>query len=151
MVKTKLKKTMSSAGSEKTKLRQAHSYCPPGYPEGSQAVPLVALLKGGQDGHIESGTWEKVLLKNVPPNRNILRGKWILSDKRGQDGKIQQYKARFVAMGNTQQYMVDYKETFAGVVVVKSFQIMLLNLNEDPSHKMEHWDVKKAFHSNPSS
>ena len=101
------------------------------------------------DGHIESGTWEKVLLKNVPPNRNILRGKWILSDKRGEDGKILKYKARFVAMGNTQQYMVDYKETFAGVVVVKSFRIMLSILNEDPSHEMEHWDVKMAFTQAP--
>ena len=101
------------------------------------------------DGHIESGTWEKVLLKNVPPNRNILRGKWILSDKRGEDGKILKYKARFVAMGNTQQYMVDYKETFAGVVVVKSFRIMLSILNEDPSHEMKHWDVKMAFTQAP--
>ena len=77
------------------------------------------------DGQIESRTWGKILLKNIPVGKNILRGKWILSDKRGEDGKIQKYKARFVAMGNTQKYLVDYDETLAGVVVIKSFRIML--------------------------
>ena len=55
------------------------------------------------------------------------------------------YKARFVAMGFTQKHGVDYQETFAGVVVAKSFRIMLAILNEDPSHEMEHWDVRMAF------
>ena len=54
-------------------------------------------------------------------------------------------------MGNTQQYLVDYKETFAGVVVVKSFRIMLSILNENPEHEMEHWDVKMGFYPGPSS
>ena len=48
-------------------------------------------------------------------------------------------------MGNTQKYQVDYDETFAGVVVAKSFRIMLSILNESPTHEMEHWDVKMAF------
>ena len=74
-----------------------------------------------------------------------MRGKWVLADKRGEDGKILKFKARFVAMGNTQKYQVDYDETFAGVVVAKSFRIMLSILNESPTHEMEHWDVKMAF------
>ena len=40
------------------------------------------------DGHVTNGTWEKIPLKEVPPGANILRGKWILDDKRGEDGKI---------------------------------------------------------------
>ena len=102
-------------------------------------------IQNEYDGHLESGTWEKILLKNVPPGKNILRGKWILDDKRGEDGKILKYKARFVAMGNFQKHLVDYDETFAGVVVAKSFRIMLSILNEDPLYEMEHWDVKMAF------
>ena len=35
--------------------------------------------------------------------KNILRGKWVFDDKRGEDGKLLKYKARFVAMGNTQK------------------------------------------------
>ena len=68
----------------------------------------------------------------MPPEKNVLRGKWILDDKRGEDGKILKFKARFVAMGNTQKYGVDYEETFAGVMVSKSFRIMLSILNESP-------------------
>ena len=52
-------------------------------------------------------------------------------------------------MGNTQKYGVDYEETFAGVMVSKSFRIMLSILNESPFNEMEHWDVKMAFTQAP--
>ena len=112
--------------------------------------PLYKIaIQAEYDGFLASNTFEKVLLKNVPKAKNILRGKWILSDKRGEDGKILKYKARFVAMGNTQKYLIDYDETFAGVMVSKSFRIMLAILNEDPENEMEHWDVKMAFTQAP--
>ena len=114
-----------------------------------QAFTLVAEYKKAAqieyDGHIAAGTWEIVPLKTVPFGSNILRGKWIFDDKRGEDGKILKFKARFVDMGCTQKYGVDYDETFAGVVVAKSFRIMLSILNEDPTYEMEHWYVKMAF------
>ena len=102
-------------------------------------------IQAEYDGLLVSGTWILIPLSKVPYGANILRGKWILDDKRGEDGKILKYKARFVAMGNTQKYQVDYDETFAGVVVAKSFRIMLSILNESPTNEMEHWDVKMAF------
>ncbi len=76
------------------------------------------------DGHIDAGTWEIVPITSVGSGKNILRGKWIFDDKRGEDGKILKFKARFVAMGCTQKFGIDYDETFAGVVVAKSFRIM---------------------------
>ena len=106
-------------------------------------------IQAEYDGHLESKTWETVPLKSVPFGKNILRGKWILDDKRGEDGKILKFKARFVAMGNTQKYLVDYDETFAGVMVAKSFRILLAILNESPENEMEHWDVKMAFTQAP--
>jgi hypothetical protein len=106
-------------------------------------------IQAEYDGLLESKTFEKMLLKDVPKGKNILRGKWILDDKRGEDGTILKYKARFVAMGNTQKYGIDYEETFAGVMVSKSFRIMLSILNEDPENEMEHWDVKMAFTQAP--
>ena len=93
-------------------------------------------------GHVDAGTWELVARPN---GKNILRGKWVFSDQRGEDGKISKFKARFVAIGSSQKYGVDYEETFAGVMVAKSFRIMLSILNEDPTHEMEHWDIKMAF------
>ena len=100
----------------------------PWWPEYKKAVQIE------YDGHVTAGTWEIIPLKTVPFGSNILRGKRIF-DERGEDGKILKFKARFVAMGCTQKYGVDYDETFAGVVVAKSFRIMLSTLNEDPSHE----------------
>ncbi len=97
------------------------------------------------DGHVLSRTWELVLKKDVPHGKNVIRGKWVFDDKRGEDGKIVKFKARFVAVGSSQKHGVDYDETFAGVMVAKSFRIMLVILNEDPSFEMEHWDVRMAF------
>ena len=50
-----------------------------------------------------------------------------------------------MACGYCQKPGIDFKETFAGVVVAKTFRIMLAILNEDPTYEMEHWDVKMAF------
>ena len=94
------------------------------------------------DGHQKSGTWKLVPKSSIPPGRSLLRGKWVFDDKRDESGKIVKFKARFVAMGFTQKYGIDYQETFAGG---KSFRIMLVILNEDPSHEMDHWDVRMAF------
>ena len=97
------------------------------------------------DGHLENKTWEIVPRSSMPPGANLIRGKWVFDDKRGEDGKFKKFKARFVAMGFTQREGIDYTETFAGVVVAKSFRIMLSMLNEDPDFEMEHCDVKMAF------
>ena len=88
-------------------------------------------------------------LESVPRKKNILRGKFVFDDKRGEDGRVARFKARFVAMGFTQQFGSDYTETFAAVVITKSFRTMLAILNEDPGHNMEHWDVKMAFTKAP--
>jgi hypothetical protein len=109
----------------------------------------LAACKIEYDGHVQNGTWVLVPLSEVPPGKNILRGKWVFDDKRGEDGRVLKFKARFVAMGFTQKYGVDYQETFAGVVIGKSFRIMLAILNEDPTHEMDHWDVKMAFTQAP--
>jgi len=77
----------------------------------------------------------------VPRGKNILRGKWVFDDKRDERGRLVKYKARFVAKGYTQQYGEDYEDTFAGVVIAKSFRIMLSMLNADATNDMEHWGV----------
>lgn len=83
--------------------------------------------------------------ENIPKGKNILTGKLVFDDKRGNDEKISRFKARFVAMGFTQKCGVDFTKTFAGVVIGKSFRIMLVKLNESPTHEMQHWDIKQAF------
>ena len=97
------------------------------------------------DGHLENKTWTLVPESTVAPGKTILRGKWVLADKRGEDGRIVKFKARFVAMGFNQKEGIDFKETYAGVMVAKSFRTMLIILNQDPDYEMEHWDVRMAF------
>jgi hypothetical protein len=97
------------------------------------------------DGHIKNGTWVLVQKSSIPKGKNIMRGKWVFDDKRDEKGNIAKFKARFVAMGFTQKKGIDFQETFAGVVVGKSFRTMLVMLNEDPEHELEHWDIKMAF------
>ena len=96
-------------------------------------------------GHLKNGTWELVEKSTIPFGKNLLRGKWVFDDKRGENGKIIKFKARYVAMGFTQKKGIDFNETFAGVVVAKSFRTMLIILNENKNFEMEHWDVKMAF------
>lgn len=60
---------------------------------------------------MESGqVWELV---GRPPHTNIIRGLWLFRKKLLADGLSVKYKARFVAMGNTQKAGEDYGETFA--------------------------------------
>jgi hypothetical protein len=98
-------------------------------------------------------TWEYVSFSDIPVARRkgILRSKLVFDIKRGASGEFQKYKARMVAMGFTQVEGVDYVETFASVMMQKSFRIMCALWNCDPSLSFEHWDVKTAFVNAPLS
>jgi hypothetical protein len=95
------------------------------------------------------GCWELVPISKLPRGTNILRSKFVFADKRGPDGKLQKFKARMVAMGFTQIEGVDYNETFASVMVSKSFRTLLAIWNLEKHAKLDHWDVKQAFVNAP--
>lgn len=57
-------------------------------------------------------TWELV---EKPAHKDIVGVKWMYKTKVNPDGSIQKHKARLVAKGFTQQFGVDYNETFAPV------------------------------------
>ena len=59
-----------------------------------------------QDNH----TWDVV---PCPSNVKAIDCKWVYSIKLCFDWTLDRYKARLVALGNKQEYGVDYKETFA--------------------------------------
>jgi hypothetical protein len=57
-------------------------------------------------------TWDLVPL---PLGKSVVGCRWVYKIKTNYDGSIEQYKARLVAKGYSQQYGMDYEETFAPV------------------------------------
>ena len=90
---------------------------------------------------IENNTWTIV---DKPSDKNIIGCKWIFSLKNDEYGNPVKRKARLVAQGFSQRYLIDYNETFAPVARISSFRfIIAFSLQHDLLiHQM---DVKTAF------
>ena len=69
-----------------------------------------------------NNVWELVPL---PKERKLVDCRWVLGRKYNSDGKPDRYKARLVAKGFTQEYGLDYEETFAPVVHFNSLRLFL--------------------------
>ena len=67
----------------------------------------------------DNDTWE---LAELPEGHTAVGSKWVYKIKTKADGSIERYKARLVAQGFTQEYGVDYNETFSPVVKMESFR-----------------------------
>ena len=51
--------------------------------------------------------------------------KWIYKIKTCSDGSIECYKARLVTKDFTQEYEIDYKETFTPIARISSVHVLL--------------------------
>ena len=91
-------------------------------------------------------TWtlvEDPRLKN-PELKEPVKCEWIFSIKSDENGNPTRYKARLVACGYSQEYLVNYNETFAPVARISSFRFIIAFANQfDLS--IHHMDVKTAF------
>lgn len=70
--------------------------------------------------------------------------KWIFTNKFNLDGSLNRHKARLVARGFTQTYVIDYKETFAPVAKLNIVRV-LISLVVNLDWPLLHLDVKNAF------
>ena len=70
--------------------------------------------------------------------------KWIYKIKFHSDGSIERHKARLVARGFTQTYVVDFKETFAPVAKMNTVRV-LLSVDVNKGWPLYQMDVKNAF------
>jgi hypothetical protein len=86
-------------------------------------------------------TWSLVPL---PTGRSAIGCRWIFKLKRGPDGSIQRYKARFVAKGYSQRPGVDYLETYSPVVKLDSLRC-ILSIASSRDLDMMQLDVQTAF------
>ena len=67
-------------------------------------------------------TWDLVTL---PLGKSLVGCKWIYKIKTHFDGSIKCYKAHLVAKSFTQEYEIDYEETFAPVACISSVRALL--------------------------
>ena len=74
----------------------------------------------------------------------MVDNKWVFTIKPDELGNPARYKARVVARGFTQQYLIDYNETFAPVARIASFRLLLAFANQF-NLLVHHMDVKTAF------
>lgn len=86
-------------------------------------------------------TWDLV---TRPPNRKVLRGRWVFRLKRGALGEILRYKTRWVVRGFEQLEGLDYHETFASVVKPMTYKALFAIATAN-DWEIEQMDVKTAF------
>lgn len=117
---------------------------PKTYEEAVNSAERANWLTAMEDEYnslIANGTW---ILVDKPTNQKIIDNKWVFKLKRNTDGSIERFKARLVVRGFTQEYGVDYEETFSPVVRFVSIRTILAMAAEKGA-KLRQFDVKTAF------
>jgi histone deacetylase 1/2 len=90
---------------------------------------------------IENKTWHLVPQSS---NKNLIDCKWVYRIKKKADGSIDRYKARLVARGFKQRYVIDYEDTFIHVVKIATIRIVL-SLSISRGWSLRQLDVENAF------
>ena len=94
---------------------------------------------------LDNGTWELV---ELPDGRKPIGSKWVFRVKYNSDGTVERFKARIVAKGYSQEYGIDYDETFSPVVKFSSIRT-LLAWAVQKGMKIHQMDVVTAFLNGP--
>ena len=91
--------------------------------------------------HVTNGTW---VIETPPSGARVLGGRWVFDIKRGPDGEITRYKARWVAQGFRQVEGIDFFESYSGVVKSMRWKgILALCTRYD--YEVHHVDIISAY------
>lgn len=71
---------------------------------------------------IKNDTWDIVKL---PRGKRSIGCKWVYTVKYNAGGTIEHYKARMVAKGFSQIYVINYSETFVLVIKLNTVRVLL--------------------------
>ena len=81
---------------------------------------------------------------DYPRNTAILKGRWTYKVKRDEEGKVSQYKARWVVKGYEQRFGIDYDQTFAGVAKNSTWKVVF-SLAAQLDLEIKQMDIVTAF------
>ena len=98
-------------------------------------------MKEELDALSKNHTWDLVTLS---PGKSVFSCKWIYKIKTHSDGSIECYKARLIVKDFTQEYEIDYEETFALIASISSVRA-LLAVATVSKWDIFQMDVKNAF------
>lgn len=101
----------------------------------------LEAMQAEYDSLVKNETWSLV---EKPKNQKLIDNKWIFKVKRNPDDSIERHKARLVGRGFTQEYGIDYMETFSPVVRFDSLRA-ILSVAAENGMQMTQFDVKTAF------
>ena len=90
---------------------------------------------------VNNDTWQLV---EAPENQKVIDNRWVYKVKYLEDGSVDRFKARLVIRGFTQQYGINYEETFSPVVKFTSIRA-ILSLAAMNNMQMKQFDIKTAF------
>ena len=131
-----------------TRLKNYHCYFalatihePRSFREASSHPSWQAAMTEELSALEKTQTWDLV---ELPPGKSVVSCKWVYKVKTLSDGTIDRYKARLVARGFTQEYGIDYEETFAPVARLTTVRT-LIALATVRRWKLFQMDVKNAF------
>ena len=82
-------------------------------------------MKEELDALSKNHTWDLVT-PPPPPRKSVVGCKWIYKIKTHFNGSIERYKAFLVAKDFTQEYGIDYEETFAPIACISSVCALLV-------------------------
>ena len=117
-------------------LHKSYTYCK------ASTNPLWQItMKEKLNALSKNYSWDLVTL---PPRKSVVSCKWIYKTKTWSDGSIKCCKTCPLAKGFTQEYEIDYKETFAPVTRIL-FVLALLVAATASKWELFQMDVKNAF------
>lgn len=111
---------------------------------GPEKESWMAAIQAEMESMRKKGVFEFVDSAKLPMGTNITGCKWVLTKKYKSDGTVERFKARLVCKGFTQVEGVDYNETFAPTLKMKSLRI-LLTMTAVLDYEIKHLDVPTAF------
>ena len=98
-------------------------------------------MKEELDALHKTRTWDLV---DLPFGKSAIGCKWVYKIKTRSNDTVDRYKARLVARGFTQEYEIDYEETFAPMARLSSV-MTLIAISAACKWPLFQMDAKNAF------